>query len=325
MNAARLTQDGPTARVELRTVAVPFPGPGQVLIRVSASPIHPADLALLRGTWGVRRPLPTTPGFEGAGEVVSNGGGILARWLQGRRVAFLSPSDADGAWAEYVVADATSCLPLWPGILDADAATLILNPLTALTLLDAAKARRSRGVLVTAGAGALGRMLVRVARRDGLAAVAVVRDAAQLAMVPEATEVYALDDPDLDALLRRAVRTYRVTVAYDAIGGSLTGRLLAALPDGGEVWLHGGLRPEPATFDVGDLVFHRKSLHGFWLPDHLGTAGLLQALPRLRRLAQRELHTQILEHVRLADVPDAIARAAGSASRGKILIVPTRA
>ena len=144
-------------------------------------------------------------------------------------------------------------------------------------------------------------------------------------MVPEATEVYALDDPDLDALLRRAVRTYRVTVAYDAIGGSLTGRLLAALPDGGEVWLHGGLRPEPATFDVGDLVFHRKSLHGFWLPDHLGTAGLLQALPRLRRLAQRELHTQIIEHVRLADVPEALHRAATSASRGKILIVPTRA
>lgn len=322
MRAARLTTEGPSPRLEILTRTVPYPGPGQVLIKVAAAPVHPADLALMAGTWGVRRPLPTTPGFEGAGEVVSHGGGLIARWLQGRRVAFLSPPDGDGAWAEYVVADATSVLPLWPGILDADAATLLLNPLTALVLLDAARQRRSRGVLITGGAGALGRMLTRAARRDGLAAVIVVRDAEQAASVTDATEVIALNDPELPARLRRAVRQYRVTVAYDALGGPITGELLAALPDAGEVWLHGALSDAPIQLAAGDLVFHRKAVRGFWLPDHLGSGGLIPMLPRLRRLASHELTTRVAEHTALSALPATLARAAATPLPGKILVVP---
>jgi NADPH:quinone reductase-like Zn-dependent oxidoreductase len=51
---------------------VPRPGPGQVLVRMEAAPCNPSDLLFLQGLYGVKKPLPTVPGWEGAGTVVSS-------------------------------------------------------------------------------------------------------------------------------------------------------------------------------------------------------------------------------------------------------------
>jgi threonine dehydrogenase-like Zn-dependent dehydrogenase len=45
---------------------VPRPGPGEVLVRVFASPINPSDLMFIRGLYGFKKPPPAVPGFEGA-------------------------------------------------------------------------------------------------------------------------------------------------------------------------------------------------------------------------------------------------------------------
>src|SRR5688572_17494727 len=79
---------------------------GQVLIRMAAAPCNPSDLLLLQGKYGTLKTLPTVPGWEGAGTVVASGGGLLTRWLKGKRVACALRKDRDGTWAEYFVADA---------------------------------------------------------------------------------------------------------------------------------------------------------------------------------------------------------------------------
>ncbi len=66
---------------------LPRPRPGQVLVRVDAAPCNPSDLLLLQGKYGSLKTLPTVPGWEGTGTVVANGGGIIGRWLLGKRVA----------------------------------------------------------------------------------------------------------------------------------------------------------------------------------------------------------------------------------------------
>jgi len=93
-----------TYRVEDRPV--PVPEFGEVLVKVAASPINPSDVAFIRGVYGVKRDLPTIPGFEGSGTVIASGGGFLAWRLEGKRVAFFTVGE--GTWAEYAVVSATA-------------------------------------------------------------------------------------------------------------------------------------------------------------------------------------------------------------------------
>src|SRR6478736_10074723 len=88
------------------------PRRGQVLVKIAASPCNPSDLLLLQGKYGTLKTLPTVPGWEGAGTVVTSGGGLFARWLLGKRVACALMADRGGTWAEYFVADADKCIPL---------------------------------------------------------------------------------------------------------------------------------------------------------------------------------------------------------------------
>src|SRR5437773_4661988 len=91
----------PEEVLTVRDVPVPEPGPGQVRVRMLASPINPSDLLSVRGQYGRRPPLPATPGFEGVGVVDAAGGGLLSRWRLGRRVAVLNGHG--GNWQEHVV------------------------------------------------------------------------------------------------------------------------------------------------------------------------------------------------------------------------------
>src|SRR5436190_21627407 len=79
----------------------PQPGRGEVLVRMLASPINPSDLMYIGGKYGIKPRLPATPGFEGVGVVKRNGGGLLGRLRNGKRVAVIS--DRVGNWAEYTV------------------------------------------------------------------------------------------------------------------------------------------------------------------------------------------------------------------------------
>ncbi|MGA8700491.1 MAG: alcohol dehydrogenase catalytic domain-containing protein [Candidatus Sulfotelmatobacter sp.] len=105
MRAVQLrAYDGNPESVAVVEVPMPRPGPGQVLIRVAASPINPSDLMFIRGLYGFKKPLPATPGFEGSGTVVEAGSGMMPRFLKGRRVACTAadPTVAGGMWAEYL-------------------------------------------------------------------------------------------------------------------------------------------------------------------------------------------------------------------------------
>src|ERR671931_1171057 len=86
----------------VRDVPTPQPGPGQVRVRMTASPVNPSDLLYVRGAYGRRPALPATPGFEGVGVVDAAGPGLLPhlrRLVPGRRVAVLNAQG--GNWQEY--------------------------------------------------------------------------------------------------------------------------------------------------------------------------------------------------------------------------------
>lgn len=122
--------DGPLI---LREVPVPEPRAGQVLVRMAASPINPSDLGALGGTsYREERSYPFTPGIEGNGTVVAAGDGLLARFLNGRRVACSALQPGDSAWAQYMVTSASLCTPLQYDVGLEEGAMLLVNPTTML-------------------------------------------------------------------------------------------------------------------------------------------------------------------------------------------------
>ena len=78
--------DRPGGRPVIESVPVPEPGPGEVLVKMAASPINPSDLAAIKAGYLVRS-WPFTPGVEGSGTVVKAGRGVVPALRAGKRVA----------------------------------------------------------------------------------------------------------------------------------------------------------------------------------------------------------------------------------------------
>ena len=104
------------------------PVAGEVLVRIEAAPINPADLNLIEGTYGVKATLPAVPGIEGCGVVVSSESG---RFEAGQRVMFLRRAST---WASHVIVPEDALFALPEGIDMHQAAMLKVNPATAWRL-----------------------------------------------------------------------------------------------------------------------------------------------------------------------------------------------
>jgi NADPH2:quinone reductase len=133
MEAVLLTSYEGARALRTEERPVPRPGPGEVLVKVAASPVNPSDLSFLDGNYGIKKSLPVVPGLEGSGTVVSAGGGMMGRYLMGKRVACIA--SGDGLWADYVVTRSSLALPLDSRVDLERGAMSVVNPLTAVALL----------------------------------------------------------------------------------------------------------------------------------------------------------------------------------------------
>jgi NADPH:quinone reductase-like Zn-dependent oxidoreductase len=314
----------------LRVVEKPAPElqSGELLVRVLASPVNPSDLAFLKGMYGIQKPLPAVPGFEASGVVVA-GKGAAARALVGRRVAFSSPSDRDGTWAEYAVARVTSCFPLRSGVSDEQGAMIIVNPLTAWAFLMRAREGKHKVLVHTAAASALGHWLIRLAKPRKVKLIHVVRRAEQVAHLRSLGEEHVLDSSadDFEATLKKTCRSLGAKIAFDAVGGDTAFRVLRALPRGGELVSYGALSEGPLFVHPGDVIFADKRVTGFWLTrlfdaEHLPR--MLQGAVAVQRFVANGATTAVRELVGLDDLAAAIGRYEAKMTEGKVLLVPRR-
>jgi NADPH2:quinone reductase len=315
----------------LRTVELPIPrpGPGEVLVKVAASPINPSDLMFLRGLYGVKKPLPAIPGFEGSGTVVESGSGFLPRMLKGKRVAChaADPKTAGGLWAQYLVTPASACVPLKKAVELEPAAMMLVNPVTAWALVEEARRGGHGAIVQTAAASALGRMVVRLAHSRGIPVINIVRRPEQVALLRGLGAEHVLDSNSagFDEILRDHCRKLDATISFDAVAGEMSGRVLRAQPKGARMVVYGALSLSAVQVEPGSLVFEAKSIKGFWLSAWLAKRSLFQRA-RIARQVQKLLASELQSDVRARYPLDQAARAlreyAADMTGGKILLVP---
>ncbi len=292
-------QDEAAGRLFLRELPVPQPGAGEVLVRMAAAPINPSDLGSLAGlSYSGSRTYPITPGNEGSGTVVASGSGLFAKMLLGKPVACSPSTEGKGTWAEYMVTSAQYCLPLRRGVDIEQAAMLVVNPLTALAMIEIARKGKHRAIVNTVAASNLGGMILRLGQRQNIPVINIVRRAEQVGVVRSRGGEYVLNssEPDFVARLRELAQRLKATLFLDAIGGEMTQQLADAAPFGSTLLLYSKMSQQNCSVDPFVALVKSLRFHGWFLPNWLRTKNLFQSIA-FSRHAQNLLATDLSSHI----------------------------
>ena len=317
--------DGTLRSLTVVDLPVPSLRPGEVLIKLAATSIGPADLMFLKGEYGITKPLPVVSGFEGIGTVIASGSGLMGRWLVGKRVACLAPEDSHGTWAEYMITSADICIPLFKHISFEQGAYMTINPFTAYALVGTARTGDHAAFVQTAAASALGVMTARLAKRFQLTGIHIVRRPEQVRRLKNlgCEHVFDSSDASFQKRLEETCNELRASIAFDAVGGELTRRLALAMPQKSRIVIYGALADEPCQIDAKALFFRDKRLEGFWLSRWIKRKGFFSKLllaSRVQKLLSNELQTHIQARFSLQDVLPAIELYTKKRTEGKILL-----
>jgi NADPH:quinone reductase len=168
---------GPAAEVlNFGDMPTPVAAAGEVLIRLQASGVNPADVGRRAGSYSVMEFERVIPNSDGAGLVEQVGQGVT-RFERGRRVWLFNGQRngrAFGTAAEYVALSEHLVMPLPDKLSFAEGATLGIPAMTAWCCLFCDGGIAGQTVLVTGGAGAVGHYAVQLAKWGGAKVIATV-------------------------------------------------------------------------------------------------------------------------------------------------------
>jgi NADPH2:quinone reductase len=328
MKAAVFDRFGEPADVlQVRDVPVPEVGPGQVRVRMTASPINPSDLLMIRGQYARIPTLPATAGFEGVGVVDMVGRGPLARMLglsPGRRVAVLNER---GNWQEQVVIPARQAVPVPADLPDEQVASFFVNPATALIMPRyVLKVPRGAWLLQTAAGSALGRMVIRLGRHYGFRTINVVRRREQAEELKSlgGDAVICTADESIEERVAAITGNVGVPFAIDAVGGATGLSVVRALSPGGRMLVYGILSGDPVPLDNAVLVMGQVAIQGFLLSEWAHQQSVLTMLLLFRRVSRLMqagiLTTEVGAAFPLERIREAVQQAEAPGRQGKILL-----
>ncbi len=305
--------------LELRDVDMPVIGDDQVLIRVHASSVNPAEWYEVTGMYVAR---PSTGLLKPKRELL---GADLAGRVEavGRDVEDFRPGDevfgvAPGAWAEYAAARAVRLAPKPANVSFEEAAAVPIAAITALQALrDHGGVQPGQKVLINGGSGGVGTYAVQIAKVLGADVTAVcstrnVEQARALGadrVVDYTQEDFTRRSERHDLMLdiagsrsfSKCRRVLTPTATIMLVGGRMTYRGFGPIPHLAGMFLASRFRSQKVKFFVAkitkdDLVF---------------LADLLQA---------GKVTSVIDRRYELGEVPDALAYLGETHARGKVVI-----
>jgi NADPH:quinone reductase len=320
VEAIRVQEHGGSEVLAMSQTDAPRPGPGQVLVQLAAIGVNFVDTYFRTGLYP--RPVPYTPGSEGAGTVVAVGESVRTPKVGDRVVS----TDFAGAYAQLALADADRVVAVPDGIGDEVAAAALLQGMTAHYLLqDSYPVRPGDTVLVHAAAGGMGLLLTQLATKLGARVIGTVStsDKEKLARQAGAAEVIGYDD--VAARVRELTGGDGVPAVYDGVGRDTFDASLASLRPHGVLVLFGYASGPVPPFDLnrlqqsGSVYVTRPTLGHF-----IGSAEELarRAEDVFGWVADGWLYVTIGGRYPLAEARRAHEDLEGRRTTGKLLLIP---
>ncbi len=264
MQAVEIRGYGAPEVLQLGERPVPVAGPGEVLIRVSASGVNRPDVLQRTGNYPVPPGASDIPGLEVAGVIESGDAAALqaAGLKVGDRVCALV---AGGGYARWCVAPAAQCLPVPAGLSDLEAAGL---PETFFTVwsnvFDRGRLQPGETLLIQGGTSGIGVTAIQMAKAMGAIVIATAGsdDKCTACLKLGADHAINYRTQDFAAVARELTGGQGVNVILDMVAGSYVAREVECLAEDGRlviIAVQGGIE---AGFNAGLVLRRRLTITG---------------------------------------------------------------
>ncbi|SDN23157.1 NAD(P)H-quinone oxidoreductase [Polaromonas sp. JS666] len=249
MKAVEITSYGGPEVLRLGARPAPVDGPGEVVIRVSASGVNRPDVLQRMGHYPVPPGASDIPGLEVAGVIVSGDAKAMA-------AAGLKPGDrvcalvAGGGYAELCVAPVGQCLPVPEGLSDIEAASL---PETFFTVwsnvFERAGLQPGETLLVQGGSSGIGVTAIQIAKALGATVLVTAGSDDKCAACVALGADHAINykSSDFAEEVKRLTNGQGVNVILDMVAGSYVAREVECLAEDGRlaiIAVQGGIKAE---------------------------------------------------------------------------------
>ena len=305
------------------TVAIPQPGPGQVLVRVAFAGVNRPDVIQRQGFYPPPPDASPLPGLEISGQVVAMGEGVT--WpFTGTMVCALV---AGGGYAEYCIAEAAQCLQVPTGLSMAEAAAI---PETLFTVwhnvFERGMAAPDETILVHGGTSGIGSMAVLLGKLFGVTVIVTAGGTEKCRQALEIGAAHAIDYKASDFVeeVKRITDGRGVDMVLDMVAGDYVARNLKCLADDGRhvtIAVQGGVKAE---LNMAEVMRRRLTLTGSTLrPRSKAFKAALAAEIRETvwpLVAAGELRPIMDQIFALADAPAAHTRMEEGSHIGKIVL-----
>jgi NADPH2:quinone reductase len=321
MKAVQITEYGGPEVMKYTELPDPTPGNGEALVEIQAVGVNFTDTYSRSGINPPR--LPWIVGVEGAGVVRKVGAGVT-NVKEGDLVAYCS---IPGTYAEQAIAPASRLIKMPPGLDARTGAAAMLQGMTAHYLCHSTyRVQPGDRVLIHAGAGGVGLLLIQMVKRLGGYVFSTVSTEAkaELAKGAGADHVIIYTRQDFAEEVKKATDGKGVQVVYDAVGKTTFDKSISCLGRRGYMVLYGqasGPVPpmDPRILGNGSLFLTRPGLG-----DYTATREELEqrAGDVLGWVKSGELKLRV-EHVfPLSEAAEAHRQLESRATTGKVLLIP---
>ncbi|XP_009620832.3 enoyl-[acyl-carrier-protein] reductase, mitochondrial-like [Nicotiana tomentosiformis] len=242
-----------------------------VCVRMLAAPINPADINKIEGVYPDQSPLPIIGGGEGVGIIHSVGYAVKA----------LSPGDLvirfpyiQGSWQTYIVQEESMWHKIDKSTPIEYAATVSVNPVSALRMLDEFVTLKPGDSIVQNGATSItGQCIIQLARLRGIYSINIIRDKPGSDEVKEklkkigADKVFTEKELNVKRVKSLLGDISEPILGLNCVGGNAATLVVKFLKQGGTMVTYGGMSKEPVTVSTSYFVFKDITLKGFWLQE----------------------------------------------------------
>jgi NADPH:quinone reductase len=262
----RMHEQGGPEVLRIEELDVGRPGAGEVRVRIEAIGLNRSEAAFRAGQYPVKPQLPTLMGYEAAGVIEQLGEGV-AGFAAGDRVCVLPTYRLGeyGVYAEQAIVPARSLLPVPPALGKIEAASIWMQYLTALAIIEVAHATVGDHVIIRAASSSVGLAAIQLANWAGAVPIAATRRSTKSKALLEhgARHVIATEESDLVAEVMKITGGRGARIVFDPVGGPYVDTLAQAMAVDGVLFIYGGLSGQPTMHPHWPAAFKNLSIRGW--------------------------------------------------------------
>ena len=262
----RVYEHGGPEVLVLENRDVGHPGPGELRVHIDAIGLNRSEAMFRAGKYPVKPKLPTLMGYEASGSVEEVGEGVKG-FKPGDRICVLPIYRLGeyGVYADHAIVPAASVLAAPAGLTPIESASIWMQYLTALAIIEIAHATLGDYVIIRAASSSVGIAAMQWANWTGAVPIAATRRSDKSAALKAlgAQHVIATEESDLVAEVMRITSGRGARIVFDPVGGPYVDTLAQAMAPEGILFIYGGLSGEPTTFPHWPAALKGLSIRGW--------------------------------------------------------------